>query len=186
MVMKDREERIKRIERVMMGFKPTPDITRSIIDMNDGLYNRFRLVFDDLMNMKKLIDEDIESGRLKVSGYTMFPEYFFAYDRMDGIPTADHEMLMFLSDETQYPSLTLDEKRLEQSLDYETSFLENDLFENWNIEWFELPGLENRKIHYFMHRIFQDADTFCPADIPYLRPEDLQWQIVVQYEFFNK
>jgi hypothetical protein len=38
----------------------------------------------------------------------------------------------------------------------------------------------------FMHHIFQDAKTFCPADIPFLRPEDLKWQITVQYEFFNK
>ena len=57
---------------------------------------------------------------------------------------------------------------------------------SWNIENLDLPGLENHHIYMFMHHIFQDANTFCPADIPFLKPEDLQWQITVQYEFFNK
>ena len=180
-------DRRKRIDRVMKSFVPTSDVIKSIMAMNDGLYARFRLVFEDLLRMKKLIDEDIDSGRLKVSGYEMYPEYFFAYDRMEGIPTADHQLLMSLSDEMQYlmPSLTLDEGRYEGEWDFETSFLNNDLDLNWNIESFNLPGLENQKIHYFMHTMFQDAHTFCPADIPYLSPEDLQWQITVQFEFFR-
>ena len=182
------EKRLDRIKRVMKNFKPTPEVIESIISMNDGLYERFRMAFEDLLKMKSLVDIEIRYGRLGVSGYTMFPEYFFGYERTDGIPTADYVMLQELSDETNYlmPSLTLDESKLEGELDFETAFLDNDLFDNWNIEWFDLPGLENHKIHYFMHQMFQDAETFCPADIPYLKPEDLQWQITVQYEFFNK
>lgn len=187
--MKIREaDREKRIDKAMKGFVPTSDMIESILAMNDGLYNRFRMVFEDLLKMKKLVDEDINSGRLKVASYEMYPEYFFAYGRMEGIPTADHQMLMLLSDDTQYlmPSLTLDERRYEVEWDFEASFLNNDLDLNWNIESFDLPGLEDKKIHYFMHTMFQDAHTFCPADIPYLKPEDLEWQITVQFEFFNK
>ena len=182
------EKRYERIERVMKDFKPTPEVIESIIAMNDGLYERFRMAFEDLLKMKTLVDIEIKFGRLGVSGYEMYPEYFFAYEMADGIPTADYVMLQELSDETRYlmPSLTLDESKLERELDFETAFLDNDLFENWNMEWFDLPGLENHQIHYFMHQMFQDANTFCPADIPYLKPEDLQWQITVQYEFFNK
>ena len=187
--MKNSEDRRwERIERVMKNFKPTPEVIESIMDMNDGLYNRFQLVFEDLLKMKRLVDEDIDSGRLKVVSYEMYPEYFFAYDRKEGIPTANHDMLMLLSDKTQYlmPSLTLYEGRYEGEWDFEASFLNNDLDLNWNIESFDLPGLEDKKIHYFMHTMFQDANTFCPADIPYLKPEDLQWQITIQFEFFKK
>ena len=182
------EKRYERIERVMKDFVPTPEVIESIIAMNDGLYERFRMAFEDLLKMKTLVDIEIKFGRLGVSGYEMYPEYFFAYERADGIPTADYVMLQELSDETRYlmPSLTLDESKLERELDFETAFLDNDLFENWNMEWFDLPGLENHQIHYFMHQMFQDANTFCPADIPYLKPEDLKWQITIQYEFFNR
>ena len=188
--MKNSEDRRwERIERVMKDFKPTPKVIESIIAMNDGLYERFKMAFEDLLKMKSLVDIEIRYGRLGVSGYKMYPEYFFGYERTDGIPTADYVMLQELSDETpdfMMPSLTLDERKLEGELDFESAFLDDDLFDNWNIEWFDLPGLEDHKIHYFMHTIFQDARTFCPADIPYLKPEDLKWQITVQYEFFNK
>lgn len=188
--MKNSEEkRQERIDRVMENFKPTPDVIGSIIAMNDGLYERFRLAFVDLLRMKRLVDEDIDNGRLKVSGYELYPEFFLAYGKMDGIPTADHYVLMDLSDETQYmmPSMTLDEQRFDGEYSFDVGFLheyEPDL--SWNIENLDLPGLENHHIYMFMHHIFQDANTFCPADIPFLKPEDLQWQITVQYEFFNK
>ena len=138
--------------------------------------------------MEKMVLADMESGRLKISGYEIFPEYFFAYDKKEGIPTADHIMLMELSDETQYmmPDMTLDfDRRGDRDPEFDGDII-NDMELNWNIEDLDLPGLENHQIHYFMHKIFQDAHTFCIADIPYLKPEDLQWQITAQYEFFNK
>ena len=144
------------------------------------------MVYDDLLNMKQLVDEDIRTGRLKVSGYSIFPEYFFGYDYEEGITTANHETLMQMSDETEYsfPSCTLSGG--EAIPDFDWDFISDDPALNWNIEWLNLPGLENHYIHFFMHSLFVDSHTFCPADIPYLKPEDLQWQITVQYEFFNK
>ena len=182
------DRRWERIERVMKGFKPTPEVIESIITMNDGLYERFRMVFDDLLAVERMVRADMENWRLKISGYTIFPEYFFAYDKEEGIPTADHSMLMELSDETQYmmPDMTLDYERCsDRDPEFDGGFIDDWEF-NWNIEDLNLPGLENHQIHYFMHKIFQDAHTFCIADIPYLKPEDLQWQITAQYEFFNK
>ena len=134
-----------------------------------------------------MIDEDIISGRLTVSGYTITPDYFFAYDHERGIPTASAQMLMELSDETTIlmPSLTLSQDNISLP-DFDTDFLGEDQKLNWNIENLDLPGLENHHIYMFMHHIFQDAGAFCIADIPYLKPEDLQWQIIVEYEFFNK
>ena len=144
------EKRLDRIKRVMKNFKPTPEVIESIISMNDGLYKRFKMAFEDLLKMKSLVDIEIRYGRLGVSGYTMFPEYFFGYERTDGIPTADYVMLQELSDETNYlmPSLTLDESKLRGELDFETAFLDNDLFDNWNIEGREqkeAPGM-NREL----------------------------------------
>ena len=182
------EKRYERIERVMKDFKPTPEVIESIIAMNDGLYERFRMVFDDLIEIERMVRADMESGRLKISGYTIFPEYFFGYDREEGIPTADHFMLMELSDGTRFmmPDITLDfDCRGDRDPEFDGGFIDDGEL-NWNIEDLDLPGLENHQIHYFMHKIFQDAHTFCVADIPHLKPEDLQWQITVQYEFFNK
>ena len=188
--MKDNEDmRWERIKRVMKDFVPTPDVIESIIALNDGLYNRFRMVYEDLIEVEKMVHSDMESGRLKISGYEIFPEYFFAYDKEEGIPTADHEMLMDLSDETGYlmPSLTLYHDRWSVCRPkFEESSFCDDLGVSWNIENLNLPGLEDHQIHFFMHRLFCDANTFCPADIPFLKPKDLQWQITVQYEFFNK
>ena len=182
------EKRYERIERVMKDFVPTPEVIENIIAMNDGLYERFRMAFEDLLKMKSLVDIEIRYGRLGVSGYTMFPEFFFGYERTEGIPTADYVMLQELSDETRFmmPDITLDfDCRGDRDPEFDGGFLD-DMELNWNIEDLDLPGLENHQIHYFMHKIFQDAHTFCVADIPYLKPEDLQWQITVQYEFFNK
>lgn len=176
-------------ERVLMRrerFKPNSEDIKKIIAMNDGLYTRFRMVYDDLLHMKQLVDENIRSGRLKVSGYKIFPEYFFGYDYENGIPTADHKTLIMMSDETElsFPSCSLTEDDFIP--DYDKDFINDDPALSWNIEWLDLPGLEKHYIHYFMHSLFVDSDTFCPADIPFLKPEDLQWQITVQFEFFQK
>lgn len=183
--LENREKRIERIEKVMKDFKPTEDVIQKIIALNDGLYERFKMCFEDLLETKRLVDEDIKSGRIKVSGYTIYPKYFFGYDK-GGISTADEETLELLSDYTEpmYPSLDLDNKS--EDVDFEKDFLVDDLSLSWNIENLNLPRLENHHIYMFMHHIFQDADTFCPADIPYLEPKDLQWQIVVEYEYFDK
>lgn len=176
----------ERVFKLRETSEPKSEDIERIISMNDGLYNRFRMVYDDLLCMKQLIEDDIRSGRLNVSGYKIFPEYFFGYDYEDGIPTADHETLMLMSDETElsFPCCTLTEDDLIP--DFDEDFINDDPALSWNIEWLDLPGLENHFIHYFMHSLFVDSHTFCPADIPYLKPEDLQWQITVQYEFFNK
>ena len=184
--LKNKEEIYQnRIDYAMKGFEPTPEIIEKIIIMNDGLYDRFRMAYDDMIKMKQMVDEDIRSGRLSVSGYCIFPEYFFGYERKDGIPTADYDMLIDLSDDTAFfPTCYLTEQN--SIPDYDKDFIDDDPELSWNIEWLNLPGLENHFIHYFMHTMFQDSGTFCPADIPFLKPEDLQWQITVQYEFFNK
>lgn len=181
------ERNRKRIDEVMKHFVPTPDVIESIIALNDGLCKRFRMAYDDLMMTKRFVDDEIRNGRLPVSGYEVFPEYFFGCDREEGIPTAaDGSLFMDLGSETcsmLMPSLELNATIVDVDFDSFLGRLE-DL--NWNIESLDLPGLEKHHIHYFMHWMFNDAGTFCPADIPYLRPEDLAWQITVQFEFFNK
>ena len=176
----------KRIEQVMKEFAPTPEVIQKIIELNDGLYNRFRMVYEDMLGVKTMMDEDILSGRLTVSGYTITPEYFFAYDYDTGIPTVSEQMLMDLSDATMYmmPSPTLYPDSAIP--DFDKQFLGESPYLNWNIEDLDLTGLENHHIYMFMHKIFQDARTFCVADIPFLKPEDLEWQITVRYEFFNR
>lgn len=176
----------ERVFSLMERFVPSSEDIEKIIAMNDGLYNRFRMAYDDMLHMKHLVDEDIQAGRLNVSGYTIFPEYFFGYDYEDGIPTANHETLMQMSDETElsFPSCTLTEDDFIP--DFDEDFINDEPALSWNIEWLDLPGLEKHYIHYFMHSLYVDSHTFCPADIPFLKPEDLQWQITVQYEFFNK
>ena len=167
-------------------FEATPENIQRIIDLNDGLYKRFRMVYDDLVAMKEKVDRDIRNGEIQCSGYAIFPEYFLAYDYEDtGIPTADGDLLMDLSDGTKwcFPSVTLEPDSVIP--DFDRDFIRlTDL--NWNIEALDLPGLENHRIYYFMHTMFIDSHTFCVADIPYLKPEDLQWQITVQYEHFDR
>lgn len=172
--------------RENIKFNPTPENIQKIIEMNDGLYKRFRMVYDDLVAMKAKVDSDIKEGCIRCSGYTIFPEYFFCYDyEDDGIPTADGTTLMDLSDETRFffPSCQLTGDS--EIPDFEEDFIQHTEL-NWNIEDFNLPELANHQIYYFMHNIFIDANTFCIADIPYLKPDDLLWQITVQYEQFNK
>lgn len=183
----DEKKLRERIEKVMKDFHPTKENIQRIIALNDGLYRRFKMCFDDLLYMRKIVEEDMNSGRLKISNYQIFPEYFFAYDYENGIKTADSDTLMELSDKTSYLMPTLCLTKDSRTPDFDTDFLcEEDPKLSFNIEDLNLPGLENTFIHMFMHHIFQDATTFCVADIPYLKPEDLQWQIVVEYEHFFK
>jgi hypothetical protein len=173
----------RRIERRL---EPTEENIQKIIELNDGLHERFRMVFEDLMAMKAKVDVDIKKGEVRCSGYTMYPEYFFAYSYDDaGIPTADGDTLMDLCDRTRYffPhfQLTADSP----IPDFETDFMQHNEL-NWNIEALDLLGLESHYIYYFMHAIFVDSGAFCVGDIPYLKPEDLQWQITVEYEQFDR
>ncbi len=172
--------------RMTPKFEATAENIQKIIELNDGLYKRFRMVYDDLIAMKEKVDRDMRNGEIQCSGYAIFPEYFFACDYENtGIPTADGELLMDLSDQTRcfFPYVNLDSDS--DIPDFDRDFIKIPEL-NWNIEALDLPGLENHHIHYFMHTMFVDSHTFCVADIPYLKPEDLQWQITVQYEHFDR
>ena len=57
---------------------------------------------------------------------------------------------------------------------------------NWNVEGLALTGLAFHYIYFFMHSLFVDSHVFCVTDIPHLKPEDLTWQVTVQYEQFDR
>ena len=182
-----REKLNQRVKDVMNGFESSIDNIKMIISMNNGLYARFRMAYDDLMKMKRRTDDDIRNGRLNVSNYMMFPEYFFGCNYENGIPTAKGNLLMEINDESKhlFPSCTLTKEAPEP--DFERDFLHDDLNTiRWNNKQPTLTGIEKPFIHEFMFELFIDSGTFCLADIPYLRPEDLRWQITVKYEFFTR
>ncbi len=47
-------------KREEIKFNPTPENIQKILEMNDGLYKRFRMVYDDLVAMKAKVDSDIK------------------------------------------------------------------------------------------------------------------------------
>lgn len=176
-----------RYHKLMQNFHPDAEMFRKIIEMNDGLHDRFKMAYDQVVEMKKNIDEDIKRGRLNITGYSIYVDYFFGYCCEDGIPTADEYTLMNLSDGTDifFPRIEVNSED-EKIPDFEKDILNYDPELNWSIEKLDYPQLKNHYIYMFMHHIFDDADTFCPADIQYLKPEHLEWQIVVEYEHFKK
>lgn len=179
-----RRNLFERCCRVMDGFVPTKEDVQKIIEMNDGLSKRLMMVYDDVVAMKKKVDSDIQNGSIRCSGYEIFPEYFFADIYEEGIPTADSEMLSEMSDKAPFflPSLRL---REDSEIPSVSDFLSIGKM-NWNIESLALTGLDTHYIYYFMHSLFVDSHVFCVADIPHLKPEDLTWQITVQYEQFDR
>lgn len=97
--------------RIEKRLEPTEGNIQKIIGLNDGLYGRFCMVYEDLIAMKRKVDKDIKNGEITCSGYAIYPVYFFAYNYEDaGIPTADGDALIDLSDATRYcfPSVRLE------------------------------------------------------------------------------
>lgn len=183
---------LERERKAMENFHPSEEDVSKIVEFNDGLFERFKLLYEDVMEIRDAVEDMRKKGKPSFSGYEIFPEFFFCYDYgEEGIPTASGDVLMDLSDYTSswaFPNLQVSDlnPRPYESFD-EWAFCAMSLCDeklNWNIESLNLPGLEKHHLYYFMHSLFVDSGTFCVADIPYLKPEDLQWQVVVQFEKF--
>lgn len=190
--MINKEVLLERKRKAMENFHPTEEVVSKIVEFNDGLFGRFKLLYEDVMEIRNTVEELREKGKPSFSGYEIFPEFFFCYDyEEEGIPTVNGDVLMDLSDATPswaFPTIQVSDlnSRPYESFD-EWALCAMSLGDerlNWNIEDLDLPGLEKHHLYYFMHSLFVDSGTFCVADIPYLKPEDLQWQVVVQFEKF--
>lgn len=176
----------KRQLSLMEIFIPSKKNIKKIIEMNDGLHERFRNVYDDMLAMKKIVDDDIKRGVLKCTGYRIYPEYFFVYGKKGGTPIAGEDLLVELSDATiKYPYFELTH-RSDEIPSFEEDFLNYDEDRLYNIGWLDYPGQEGHYIYLYMFWLFLDVGIFCPLDITYLTANDLEWQIVVEYEHYNK
>ncbi len=169
-------------------FEPTDEDFQKIIRMNDGLRERFAMAWDQMVKMKHQIDSDRKTGKLDISGYELEVQFRLCYNYDEaGIPTANGAMLKKYSDATyMFPMMELRDE-ISELRDFERDILSNDDPKlSFSIEWLDYPELKNHFIYMYMHHIFQDSDTFCPMDIRYIRPEDLEWQITVNFEHFSK
>ena len=196
-ILLDRERKMttlwERKRKVMKVFRPTEEVVSKIVEFNDGMFNRFKQLYEDVMEIRDAVEDMRKKGKPSFSGYEIFPEFFFCYDYgEEGIPTANGDILIDLSDYTPFwafPNLQVSDLNPSpyESFD-EWALCAMSLYDekhNWNIEDLDLPGLEKHHLYYFMHSLFVDSETFCVADIPYLKPEDLQWQVVVRFEKFT-
>ncbi len=168
-------------------FKPTDEDFQRIIRMNDVLHERFTEAWNQMLEMKRQLDSDMQEGRLDISGYFMRAEFYFCYNYSQlGVPTADGESLMRFSDaaDIMFPQMEL--TRDSKIPDLEKDILCYNPEKSWNVGWFDYPQLKGHYLYKYMHSLFEESLAFCPMDIRYIKPEDLEWQIDVDYEYYSK
>ena len=158
------------------GFKWTPENTKRIIEVINGIDKKVNQMYDAVLKTKKFLDAQNIPDAVK-KDYDIVAD--LTYERWEGgIPTADSETLKMLYDATSWEAMP----RVRASSDRmptRSSALYLDL--NWNIEFFDRPELAQVKIPYYVHMLFVDSFTYTLNDMLYMDPSDFSIGVNVSF-----
>ena len=148
-------------------FEWTPENTKRIIDVINGIDVKVNQMYDAVLKTKNFLDAQNVPDAIK-KDYDIVADLTFERFE-DGIPTTDSKTLEMLYDATPWkamPGIRATSDRMPSR----SNTLYLDL--NWNIELFDRPELAQVKIPYYVHMLFVDSHTYTLNDMLYMEPSD--------------
>ena len=188
----DEEENLKamlseRWSRLNEGFVWTPENKWKIIDLNDGLLDRYREAYNELVRVSAEYEERFHSGDSNYKDYTIEVEFW--YNAPESRNKEANELWENMCEESIFwgPHLfartTLRDKGLGIE-PFEKAMLIDD--KSWNEYPFNTEELDDTYIYFFMHDIFNHNETYSLEDAVRMKPENFSWQLVICLEHWGK
>ena len=188
----DEEENLKamlseRWSRLNEGFVWTPENKWKIIDLNDGLLDRYREAYNELVRVSAEYEERFHSGDSNYKDYTIEVEFW--YNAPESRNKEENELWENMCEESIFwgPHLfartTLRDKGLGIE-PFEKAMLIDD--KSWNEYPFNTEELDDTYIYFFMHDIFNHNQTYSLEDAAKMKPENFSWQLVICLEHWGK
>ena len=188
----DEDEKLKkmleeRYIRLNKSFVWTPENKRKIIELNNGLLERYREAYNEVVRVATEYEERFRSGDNNYKDYTIDVEFW--YNAPESQNKEENDLWDNLLEESNFwgPYLSANSSARGNGLGIQP-FKEAMLIDNksWNEYPFYTPELDDTYIYFFMHDIFNHNRTYSLQDAVQMKVENFSWQLVICLEHWGK
>lgn len=177
----------ERKHRLNANFVWTPENKQKIIELNNGLLERYREAYNELVRITNEFEERYRTGDNNYKDYTIDVEFWYNAPETDN--EEENDLQSNLCEETNFwgPSLSSRSYNRDKGLMIEP--FEKAIFideQSWNENPFNVKELDDTYIYYFMHDIFDHNDTYSLEDAVKMKAENFSWQLVICLEHWGK
>lgn len=177
----------ERKHRLNANFVWTPENKQKIIELNNGLLERYREAYNELVRITNEFEERYRAGDNNYKDYRIDVEFWYNAPETDNEEESD--LQSNLCEETNFwgPSLSSRSYNRDKGLMIEP--FEKAMFideQSWNENPFNVKELDDTYIYYFMHDIFNHNDTYSLEDAVKMKAENFSWQLVICLEHWGK
>ena len=182
-----REMLAERRERLNDSFVWTPENKRKIVELNNGLLERYREAYDELVRVSAEYEERFRSGDTNYQDYTIDVEFW--YNAPESQNEEENDLWENLCEETRDwgPFLSARSSARDRGLGirpFEEAMCIDD--KSWNEYPFNTAVLDDTYIYHFMHAIFNHNHTYSLQDAVQMKAENFSWQLVICLEHWGK
>lgn len=188
----DEDEKLKemleeRYLRLNKSFEWTPENKRKIIELNNGLLERYREAYNEVVRVATEYEERFRSGDNNYKDYTIDVEFW--YNAPESQNKEENDLWDNLLEESNFwgPYLSASSSARGNGLGiqpFEEAMLIDD--KSWNEYPFYTPELDDTYIYFFMHDIFNHNRTYSLQDAVQMKAENFSWQLVICLEHWGK
>ena len=192
-----REKLEKRCFKLNSKFEWTQEKAQKIIELNNGLLERYREAYNELNRVYNEFEERYRAGDNNYRNYEIEVEFW--YNHEEGMSEKEEELWDDLCEETDFWGCSLlSRKSPDRSIPYDEAE-KNNLFGkktfeemmsideySWDEGIFRTKELAGTYIYYFMHDIFTHNHTYSMEDAVKMKAENFSWQLIIYLEHWGK
>ena len=191
----DGEMRLKELlserwSRLNKNFVWTPEKKQKIIALNDGLLERYREAYNEIVRIANEYEERFRSGDNNYKDYTINLEFW--YNAPESENKAENDLWANLCEETVVwgPAFhARSDDRGKEKLGIEpfekAMLIDCDCNANRHPP-FNTKELADTFLYYFMYDIFYCNRTYSLEDAIQMKAENFSWQLVIRLEHWGK
>ena len=177
----------ERKHRLNANFVWTPENKQKIIELNNGLLERYREAYNELVRITNEFEERYRTGDNNYKDYTIDVEFWYNAPETDN--EEENDLQSNLCEETNFWGPSLSSRSYNRDKGLMTEPFEKAMFideQSWNENPFNVKELDDTYIYYFMHDIFDHNDTYSLEDAVKMKAENFSWQLVICLEHWGK
>lgn len=179
----------ERCERLNKNFVWTPEKKQKIIELNNGLLERYREAYNEMVRIATEYEERYRSGDNNYKDYTI--ELEFWYNAEESENEEENELWGNMCEESVdwgvYFSIFSSDRSKEGFIKPFEEVINIDPGCNANKEPpFNRNEFPDTLLYYFMHDIFDHNNTYSLEDAVRMKAENFSWQLVIHLEHWGK
>lgn len=176
----------ERCLRLNDNFVWTPENKRKIIELNNGLLERYREAYNELVRIATEYEERFRSGDKNYKDYTINVEFW--YNAPESQSEEENDLWNKLCEESYFWGPNLSTTSSDRDLGFRIKPFEEEMFidnRSWNEYPFNTEELDDTYIYFFMHDIFNHNHTYSLQDAVKMKSENFSWQLVICLEHWG-